>query len=313
MTQRKNNALLVDIALMYYLDNETQEEIAERLYISRSQVSKLLKEAREQRIVTFNIKSSEATPALLSNKLKQKYGVSELYVIEDEESIKKTEYKINEKIVEILTEYNEMAWWGLTGGPSTVKLKKFIVPMQLKVNTVKLFGTVNNPTYKRESLKKMSYLIGSKYHDINIPMHVQDNFEFDRILNSTEIENYLEKLQKIEFIIADADFTNKKGLFSSFPDDEERAVGQEYCGSIGNILFDRKGEIVNSKFNYNNIGISKKQFKNTKKLVLIDSQEDVNNVRSLLKTGLVDILVISKSMAYELADASLSREIHVTS
>ena len=53
--QQKWNILAM-VANMYYNSNLTQSQIAERLYTSRSKVSRMLKEARELGIVRIDIK-----------------------------------------------------------------------------------------------------------------------------------------------------------------------------------------------------------------------------------------------------------------
>ena len=51
----KNRDLLVEIAVMYYLEDKTQTEIAKEMFMSRPKVSRLLKKARELDIVDIKI------------------------------------------------------------------------------------------------------------------------------------------------------------------------------------------------------------------------------------------------------------------
>lgn len=51
----KKTERLVNVARMYYEQDRTQSEIADRYGISRPMVSKLLKEARDRGIVTIRI------------------------------------------------------------------------------------------------------------------------------------------------------------------------------------------------------------------------------------------------------------------
>ena len=56
--------LLLTVANLYYLQNRTQAQIAERLKISRPHISRLLKRARQEGIVTISIRSPfEHSPA----------------------------------------------------------------------------------------------------------------------------------------------------------------------------------------------------------------------------------------------------------
>jgi DNA-binding transcriptional regulator LsrR (DeoR family) len=55
MIEREEHQLILDVAVKYYLEDKTQNQIAKELYISRSKVSRLLKKAKDNRIVEINI------------------------------------------------------------------------------------------------------------------------------------------------------------------------------------------------------------------------------------------------------------------
>ena len=65
----KKTERLVNVARMYYEQDRTQSEIADRYGISRPMVSKLLKEARDRGIVTIRINApkgeSSGAPSLM--------------------------------------------------------------------------------------------------------------------------------------------------------------------------------------------------------------------------------------------------------
>ena len=65
--------LLADVARAYYLENRTQAEIARSLGISRSQVSRYLKDARELGIVQIRILTTDKYPSSLGMLLKDRY------------------------------------------------------------------------------------------------------------------------------------------------------------------------------------------------------------------------------------------------
>ena len=56
--QDSDYALLTEIAVAYYDQEQTQEEIAKRFGISRIKVGRLLKKARQEGIVEITIRSS---------------------------------------------------------------------------------------------------------------------------------------------------------------------------------------------------------------------------------------------------------------
>ena len=74
MSLADDKRLLVEIASLYYEQNKTQEEIAQKMNISRSLVSKFLAKARNEGIIEFTINNQFAGPYReLEEQLKEMY------------------------------------------------------------------------------------------------------------------------------------------------------------------------------------------------------------------------------------------------
>ena len=82
---KRNTSLIAEICRMFYLDNLSQDEISSNLRISKSAVSRLLKEGREKRIVTFHVKDYEDRLSSLEEKLEQSFKLKAAVVVSDEE------------------------------------------------------------------------------------------------------------------------------------------------------------------------------------------------------------------------------------
>lgn len=67
--------LLTEIAVAYYQDGETQEEISKRFGLSRVKIGRLLKRAREQGIVEIKVKYHPVYGARLEEQLKERFGL----------------------------------------------------------------------------------------------------------------------------------------------------------------------------------------------------------------------------------------------
>jgi DNA-binding transcriptional regulator LsrR (DeoR family) len=78
-------SVLVRAAWLYYVEDLTQKEIAERLHLSRVKVTRLLKEARDTGVVEFRI--TQPTAHLeLEKLLCRDFGLSDAFVVPTEES-----------------------------------------------------------------------------------------------------------------------------------------------------------------------------------------------------------------------------------
>ncbi len=73
-------SLLADVAEMYYLEEKNQAEIASAIGVTRSMISRMLTEARENGIVEIRIQRPLQSDADLENELKQKFDLKDVYV-----------------------------------------------------------------------------------------------------------------------------------------------------------------------------------------------------------------------------------------
>ena len=71
---QEDHRLLYKIAEAYYVDELTQQQIADRFGLSRPKVSRLLKKAREARIVNITLVPPSGDVAALERALEQAYA-----------------------------------------------------------------------------------------------------------------------------------------------------------------------------------------------------------------------------------------------
>ena len=76
----ENLRILRKVSQMYYRESLTQQEISEKLRISRPKVSRLLQQAREQNIVQINIFLPSSDFTELENELEKKFGLKEVVI-----------------------------------------------------------------------------------------------------------------------------------------------------------------------------------------------------------------------------------------
>lgn len=74
--------LLYKVATAYYRDDETQQAIADRFGVSRVKVCRLLKQARDEGVVSIGIRSPGGEAGDLERRLEERYGLQEAIVAE---------------------------------------------------------------------------------------------------------------------------------------------------------------------------------------------------------------------------------------
>ncbi|WMJ84737.1 sugar-binding transcriptional regulator [Oscillospiraceae bacterium LTW-04] len=74
-------SLIIKTAWYYYLENMTQQRIAEILGISRIRVIKLLEKARQTGVIQFKVRRDSAVRMTLEKKLCEKYHLQDSFVV----------------------------------------------------------------------------------------------------------------------------------------------------------------------------------------------------------------------------------------
>ena len=86
-------SLVIKTAWYYYLENMTQQRIAEILGISRIRVIKLLEKARQTGVIQFKVRKDSASRMALEKKLCEKYDLKDSFVVPtnpEEEGVNET-------------------------------------------------------------------------------------------------------------------------------------------------------------------------------------------------------------------------------
>lgn len=86
LVSHRDQAELAEVARLYYVDQLSQDEIARAIGTGRSNVSRLLRAAREQRVVTFHIHHPLARQRQLEQALLNSYPLADAVVLSAEGS-----------------------------------------------------------------------------------------------------------------------------------------------------------------------------------------------------------------------------------
>ena len=73
-------ALLANIALLYYGEGLTQSEIAKRMQVSRATIVNMLRESRERGIVEIRVDGKHLSSSNLARDLRDKFGLQDVYI-----------------------------------------------------------------------------------------------------------------------------------------------------------------------------------------------------------------------------------------
>ena len=81
---------LVKIAKMYFLDELSQQEISDKVGLSRSNISKILKKCRDHKIVEIRVNDTSSLGVMFQKEIKQQFDIKNIIVIPTEKDIEKS-------------------------------------------------------------------------------------------------------------------------------------------------------------------------------------------------------------------------------
>ena len=82
MVSENRQDLLMRVASLYYEYDYSQQEIAERLQISRSNISRLLKEAKQKGLVEIRIRKRIMTFPAMEHEFHERFGLEHAMIVD---------------------------------------------------------------------------------------------------------------------------------------------------------------------------------------------------------------------------------------
>ena len=97
--------LKLEVVRFYYFENMNQNEIAKKMGISRSYVSKLLIEARKEKLIEFKSKNPWLTETEEERILKNRYGLKKVMIVSKEVNCRRESIPYGKELGEKLNEF----------------------------------------------------------------------------------------------------------------------------------------------------------------------------------------------------------------
>ena len=294
---------------MHYLDSLSQNEISSNLRISKSAVSRLLKEGRDKGIVTFHIKDYEGRLSSLEDKLEQSFKLKEAVVVSDEEimsegSIKKKVAKAAAVLLQRRIRENDTiaVSWGTTLAEAAKVLNP---PSHLNIDIVPLLGGIDitgRDIHSNEIARRVSEAFKGKYYVLNAPVFVSNLQTKEAFEKEKSIKAVIDKAKLADIAVVgigspkQSSTMIKRGYFSikEFAKLTDKGVVGDICTNF----YDIRGNIIKFSLNNKMIGLGLKELKRIPIVIGVACGEDKQEaILGALRGGYVNIIVTNKKVA----------------
>ena len=307
--------LLTKVSRLYYDDGLNQEDIVVRLHLSRSKVSRLLQQAREEGIVKTVIIPPPGIYSELESRVESKYRIQEVIIadVRDPDSPDMLSRELGAAaanyLMRVISDDDVIGVsWGYTISGMVAALASKPFP---NVQVVQMTGGIGKPeseTYATELCHRMARLLSCKLVLLPAPGVVMDQRMREVYLADNHIQMAMSLFAKItlafvgvgsptSLTIASRDSTI---LTSS---DLTDVLNQGAVGDIALHFFDQTGQPLFSEMDGRVIGIDLDQLKKIPRVIgVAGGTKKVEALRGALRGGFLNVLITDKATAESLLD-----------
>jgi lsr operon transcriptional repressor len=304
-----DDQLLARIAWLYYMENLTQADIANRLNMSRIKITRYLKLAREKGIVQIFIQSTNSNVFELESTLANRYNLKDVKVVMSVESRQSQQRLLAKGASEWLVHRLES---GLTIGIGLSRtlshMPEYFRPQRkIMCDFTDIIGGVTGPSSAMISLNitsQMAEICGGRPFRLLAPSVVSSKQAYEIILSEPVLNEVFQKAQHCDIVFQSCGGVDTGALL--YENKSIQSETLEYLsenGAVGDILghfVDIDGNPVKVPYDDLIISISLEALQKVRLGVLVaGGLEKVKTIHAALKAKYFNVLITDEQTAME--------------
>jgi DNA-binding transcriptional regulator LsrR (DeoR family) len=308
----KRLELIAEVAQLYYQGDKNVREIAAIFDTSASSVSRLLREAKELKIVQVVIRYPFLTIPSLGQQLKKHLGLKEAYVMpEFSGKYPQLMERVGSLAARVLEEHLEE---GMTLGVSLgvavgYTARAFTMPRSINCTVVRLHGASDNEIIEGNNLAQVfSAQLGDQFKIIPCPFMLQSRSACELILREPSVHDVLRIAEESDIALVglgSLDASASTLLHNRLTTEQELHELQE-AGAVGEVCgkyYDADGAVLDTAFNHRTVSVELEKLRNMKYVIGVAAGAfKVQPILGAVHGGLINILVTDAATARLLLD-----------
>lgn len=304
--------LKVEVVKRYYFDNMNQNEIAKKLDISRSYVSKLLVEARKEKLIEFKSRNPWLTESEEERALQKKYQQKKVMIVSRSGNYRKKTIPYVKELGEKLNEFLNAVLkngdvigvaWGRTLYECSRHLYTDVEFEDIKV--VGICGGVSqnqNSTYSSEITKNFADTFHAISYSLPIPAIVESESYKKLFYNEQGISQVLKVMDDVNIaIFTVGQCSTESSLVRSGYITEDGIQDLINAGAVGEVcthFINKNGKCVNQDLDNRTVAVSMKQLQECEyRIAVILGRERLKPLKAILDAGYPNVLIIDEETA----------------
>ncbi|MGV8981843.1 sugar-binding transcriptional regulator [Clostridium sp.] len=314
MNDNEKNCLLASVASLYYEEDMTQSQIAERLFTSRSKISRLLKEAREKKVVEIIIKEPWERLTEIENEFMKRFKLKHIRIINTKGSSNElTLIKLGEIAAYYIdSKIDKNTILGISWGNTIYNtVQSLNSSKNIPLTVVQIMGAALKDKPEIDGIdlvKQFANTYGGKYHYLLAPLFVQDKDMKEKLIRDPFISDTLSLAKRASIILTSVgsiDSTISNTAWSKYIDSYTQFALQSNgaVGHIGGHFYDINGVQVKSELDDTIIGIDLEDFYNAPNVICVaGSKEKSKAILGAIRGKYVHTLIIDDTAALKILE-----------
>ncbi|WP_067473793.1 sugar-binding transcriptional regulator [Nocardia amamiensis] len=196
MTAERDREQLVKAARMYFVDGSSQQEVADALGTSRSNVSRMLTSARQQGIVQIRIVDTAQRRPDLEAELRNRFGLHDCLVAAYAPGAVPNDAVAKLSSQWLLDNLNEGERLAVSWGTALQAMVwETTATRRYDVEVVQLVGglsSVNNEVTGQELVRELATRLGARYRYLHAPALITNQLTLDAFLSEKSVASALD-------------------------------------------------------------------------------------------------------------------------
>lgn len=313
MDYRYDVRLMVRCAKMHYEDNLKQNEVAEKLGVSKATVSRIINYAKEKKIIEFKINNPFPEEILdLEKQIENKYGLTEVIIAdlgsEDESDIKKALAKEAAKYLTRVLKQGMLV--GVSSGTTLAEIPKYIE--NTKTNDITFIPMVGGngqyiPNIQTNNIAlNFARVLKGNSKILHAPAIVEKLENKKMLIEDPGIKSVLSLTERLDMAlmgIGSSTLQSTVKMIAEFLTNEEleQISKKGAVADVCNIFVDKDGNGDKFESNQRVIGISLENIRKTPlKVGIAGHMDKFEAIKGILNTDLINVLITDINIARNL-------------
>jgi len=295
-------ALATKVAWYYYMEDNTQAQIAEVMGISRAKVIRLLEEARAQGIVQFSFRKNDSQRISAEQLLIDRFGLKDAFVVPTPLDSSAINQSIAQSAAHYVSDHlRENGYLNIGYGDTVSRMLGFLAKnREESLNVVSLTGGVSYylPTVGTTAYSMRLFLTPS-------PLVVSSRQVRDALLDEKSLQDVSTMTEYADMSVVGigAAVEGATVLRNGILNEGELAV-LKMQGAVGDILnhfVDKDGNLIQTEIEDRVISTDLDKLRQLKNVVGVAGGKDkVTAIKAVLNGGYLNVLITDSDTATEL-------------